>query len=884
MHRSTVHRPSLNLSLQRSKFMGLESWKPVIAFALVLVCTAIALYDVDGDHIRSEKNKALAQASDKGDAVKRVIDRTLSAALALGALVVQSDGEIPSFEEIGTAMLPLYPGASALQLVPNGVTRRVVPLAGNEKSIGHDLFANPARRKEAELARDSRRMTLAGPFNLVQGGLGAVGRFPVYLNSYNDAESSKFWGFTSVVLRFPDVLKEVQLQELGERGYDFWLWRKHPDTGEIQLIEGSEHPLPKELDRVDHVLDMPNGEWNLSLAPVKGWRNHGELFGLGMLGLLLATLLARLLGEMAKLEVHHENLESVVLERTEQLAQREAELQRAQEMAGMGSWVFDPVSETRILSPNAGVLFGLPSHHPLQLETLLPLVHPDERARVESSWKTALAGESVVLEYRVTPAGQAQRWIFEQIEIQPLATAANQTQMLGTLQDVTVQKASDAIIWKQANTDSLTGLANRHLFLNRLDQAVTRASRNGTRVGLAFLDLDGFKWINDSLGHLEGDELLKIIAQRLEYCVDENDTVARLGGDEFTIIIEDLTNVDALRQFALKVLSVIREPILLGGTMRHQTASIGLTTFPNDGNTVDVLLRNADMAMYHGKRLGKNQYRVYTPAMQDAADRRTSLEAELHEALANQEFALYFQPIVNATSGQITGAEALLRWAHPTKGLVSPQEFIPLAEETGLIVPIGEWVFRKAMSQIQIWANEHPQPLLLSINVSGVQLRQRSFFDLVTTEMATGGHGQNTVQMEITETVLLDSSPVVMEQLKAFCNMGIRMALDDFGTGYASLSYLKTFAFDVLKIDKSFIDDCPDADTSSRLVDGTIRLAHSLGIKVVAEGVETQEQRAFLQSVGCDGLQGYLISRPVEAHAFADLLAAQRQSQNVSST
>lgn len=854
----------------------LGQWGPLLAFLVVACCTGFGLYRVDSAHVMAEKSNAMVQATDKGDAVKRVIDRGLSAALALGALVVQSQGEIASFEEVGTAMLPLYPGAAALQLAPSGITRRVVPILGNEKTLGHNLLTDPARSKEALIARDTRKLTLAGPFNLVQGGLGAVGRYPVFLNSYDGSGEKLFWGFTTVVLRFPDILEEVRLHELGERGYAYWLWRKHPDSGDVQIIAGSGNQLAFQNDRVDHPVKMTNGDWMLSVKPIAGWRNQQELFVLGLLGFLFATLLARLVLEMATLRAHREGLETVVLQRTERLAQREAELQRAQEVAGMGSWVFDHDQASRVLSPNACVLFGLAPNYRLGLTTLLAHVHPEDCAKVASAWQLALNGEGGALEYRVTAAGAADRWMFEQIEIQAPDASSGKFEMLGTLQDVSVQKEREAIIWNQANFDTLTGLANRQLFQDRLDQAIARAKRNKERVGVVFLDLDGFKWINDSLGHVEGDELLKAVALRLRKCVRQQDTVARLGGDEFTIVIENLQDAETLRHFAIKVLDLMREPITLGGALRYQTASVGLTICPDDGETVEALLRNADMAMYQGKRLGKNQYRFYASSMQDAANRRMTLEAELHAALANGEFVLHYQPVVDARTGRISGAEALLRWVHPQKGMVSPMEFIPLAEETGLIVPIGDWVLRQAIAQCQTWAAEFSDPLRLSINVSGAQLRKRSFLELVSEQMAAASLGRNCIQLEITETVLMESNAVVLERLRQFREMGLELALDDFGTGYSSLSYLKRFTFDVLKVDKSFIEDCPKIGNSTRVVEGTIRLAHSLGLKVVAEGVETAEQRSFLQAVECDYLQGYLLSRPVAADAFKSMLTLQQ--------
>jgi len=437
--------------------------------------------------------------------------------------------------------------------------------------------------------------------------------------------------------------------------------------------------------------------------------------------------------------------------------------------------------------------------------------------------------------------------------------------------DITKQKESEELIWKQANFDSLTGLPNRRMLQDRLQQEVKKAQRSNLPLALMFLDLDHFKEVNDTLGHDIGDSLLREAARRLTRCVRDSDTVGRTGGDEFTVILSALDDPACVDRTAEKILKILAEPFPLGDDKAYVSTSIGITLYPNDADNIDALLKNADQSMYAAKNLGRNRYCYFTPAMQEAAQRRMRLALDLRDALAGQQFLLYYQPIVEMATGVIHKAEALIRWQHPTRGWISPADFIPIAEDTGLIINIGDWVFREAARQAKRWSESHHAQFQISVNTSPVQFkrgRNSEWFDYLQ-QLGLSG---KCIAIEITEGLLLDASTGTTEQLTAFSSAGIQISLDDFGTGYSALSYLKKFDIDFLKIDQSFVRNLAPDSADMALCEAIILMAHKLGIRVVAEGVETVEQRDLLAAVGCDYAQGYLYSRPVPAQDFEKLL------------
>jgi diguanylate cyclase (GGDEF)-like protein len=427
----------------------------------------------------------------------------------------------------------------------------------------------------------------------------------------------------------------------------------------------------------------------------------------------------------------------------------------------------------------------------------------------------------------------------------------------------------------QANYDTLTGLPNRNLLHDRLRQAVF-AQREAHPVAVVFLDLDHFKFVNDSLGHSLGDKLLATIAERLQSIVRDGDTVARLGGDEFVLILNDQTKGDVIFRVMQRILATISEPITIGSQELYITCSAGVSVYPQDGPDVESLLKNADVAMYRAKEHGRNNVQFYTSEMNALANERLALEHSLRKALDRNELLLHYQPKVSLATGEVVGAEALVRWQHPEWGLIAPKRFIPIAEETGLIVPIGEWVLRTACMQNQAWRAAGLPPGVVSVNVSARQFRQDRLVKTVGQILTESGMKPEHLEIELTESMVMHDAEAAIKILQGLKALGIALSVDDFGTGYSSLSYLRRLPLDTLKIDQSFVRDIADENggDGGLLAQAIISLGHSLKLKITAEGVENDAQLEFLRAHHCDEVQGYYFSKPLPAAEFAQMLGA----------
>jgi diguanylate cyclase (GGDEF)-like protein len=445
-----------------------------------------------------------------------------------------------------------------------------------------------------------------------------------------------------------------------------------------------------------------------------------------------------------------------------------------------------------------------------------------------------------------------------------------------SVRDVTEQRTLEGQLTRQAFEDSLTGLPNRALFRDRVEHAVARNQRGGGRVTLLLVDLDDFKMVNDTLGHAAGDELIASVADRMSQQVRPSDTLARLGGDEFAVLVEDVDEIEAAA-LAERLLAAIREPVRLGNRDFVGTASIGVATTKADGTLTDTgeLLRDADLAMYSAKAAGRDRFAVFDPAMYADILREADERSQLEIALAHDEFVVHYQPIVDLPSGRLTGVEALVRWRHPQRGLIGPNAFIPLAESTGLIVPLGRWVLRQACRQAVTWHANLPgaEELRVSVNLSPRQFQYASLVGDVQEILVETGIDPGRVVLEITESLLMqdtDATIATLEQLRA---LGVQLAIDDFGTGYSSLSYLKRFPVNILKIDRSFVNGITTDPEDATLAEAVVQLGRALHLQTVAEGIETADQQAALRLLGCEYGQGYLYARPAEASEIEGLLA-----------
>jgi diguanylate cyclase (GGDEF)-like protein len=437
--------------------------------------------------------------------------------------------------------------------------------------------------------------------------------------------------------------------------------------------------------------------------------------------------------------------------------------------------------------------------------------------------------------------------------------------------EVIERKHAEGRLTYLALHDELTNLPNRTLLVDRLDQALARVRWRKKLIAVLSFDLDHFNQINDTMGHSVGNQVLKAVSERFQTCVRPGDTIARLGGDEFVMVLADVARAEDVSSIAQKIATAMSRPFTIENRELFITTSIGISLSPSDGNDGQTLLRAADMAMIRAKEQGRNNYQYYHPALNSYAHERFSLETGLRQALARDEFLLHYQPQVDLASGQITGVEALLRWQHPDRGLVSPAKFIPLAEETGLIIPIGEWVLRTACAQGRKWLDSGYEDFRITVNLSGRQFQQNDLTKMIKAILKESGLDHRCLELELTESVMQNSETTVAV-LRELNDMGIDISIDDFGTGYSSLSYLKRFPIRTLKIDQSFVRNITDNSDDPTIIRTIVNLAHSLHLKAIAEGVETREQLEFLRSVQCDGMQGYLMSPPLPAEELTQLL------------
>lgn len=513
------------------------------------------------------------------------------------------------------------------------------------------------------------------------------------------------------------------------------------------------------------------------------------------------------------------------------------------------------------------------------LEEWQKRVHPDDFHITNKAMQQYIEGQanSYDVEFRFLRKDETYMWIRARGKIIERDEQSNPKRFIGTHSDISVQKQHEEKILYQAHFDSLTYLPNRFLSLDRLKHSCQEANRKNELVALLFLDLDDFKKINDTLGHETGDLLLIEAANRLRSVVRSVDTVGRLGGDEFVIILGSLAAVEEAHPIIENLLNQFREMFIIRGRELMLTASVGVAVFPNDASDASELLRNADSAMYDAKACGRNTFSYYTAQMNQCAQRRLAIEEQIHGALTRQEFSVFYQVKTNLASGEIMGAEALLRWHNPVLGNVPPDEFISVAEQTGNIIQLGQYVLKEALSQTATWHKQFNADFQIAVNLSPRQFRDPMLVNFIEDTLNETGVAADKLELEITEGVLLSGHNYVEAMLTNITNLGVKLAMDDFGTGYSSLSYLRSYPFDVLKIDRSFIKEITNTKKDKALINAVVSMSHALNLQVVAEGIETEEQCSYLRKLGCDYGQGYLFSKPISSQEMSALLTQSLQ-------
>lgn len=562
-----------------------------------------------------------------------------------------------------------------------------------------------------------------------------------------------------------------------------------------------------------------------------------------------------------------------------QMKKNEESLKEAQKIAKIGSWELEFSTKSLIWSDEMYRILEIEQNNqcPLYAE-FLNAVHPEDREITDALYRESVNDKTPYeVQHRVLMSDGRIKYVHERAETY-YDTQGNPLRSIGTAQDVTEQKIAENKIAFLAQHDALTGLPNRTVAKDRTEQAIAYAIRNSSKTALLFIDLDEFKSINDSLGHSVGDTMLKIVASRLEECVRATDTISRQGGDEFLVILSDVSTLDDVTSITKKIIQAFEKPFYINSHSLSISASIGIALYPDCGDTFELLLKNADTAMYKAKEAGKNTHCFYSHEMNHNLLGQCKIQNDLKIALKNNEFILHYQPQIDLAEGCISGAEALIRWQHPQLGMILPMSFISIAESSGLIVQIGEWVITEACRQAVLWHNEGIK-ITIAVNISAVQFKRGNLETVVKQALDSSGLNPRFLELELTESILINDIENILQTVRNLKELGIQLSIDDFGTGYSSLSYLKRFAVDKLKIDQSFIRDILSNQEDAVIVKTIIQMAKNLNLKTIAEGVENEQVLALINSYGCDEVQGYHFAKPMEATEFENYYNQKHHNQ-----
>ncbi len=777
----------------------------------------------------------------------------------------------------------------------------------NQRAFGFDMFSKPKRRVAMERARDTGGPAISSKVTLMQDvGKEAHAGMLMYLPFYQNGKPhqtlaerrANIVGYVYSPFRLNDLIGgvlgkkqaeaetdiDIEIYDGTQRSVDSLLY---DDDG---ILHALAKPVPDRLT-LTRSIDLYGHTWSLYFTSRTAFHatfDQDKPWHILRFGILLSAMISSLIWLFA---AHRKRALELTGHMRAEIAERnraEAALKAQHEELQLAAMVYQNSSESMTVTDSEGIIVSVnPAFTKVTGYTLEEVVGRNT-SMLSSGRHDRAFYQAMWTEIQTTGHWQGEIWnrrkngehYLEWITINTIYQSdGSPHRHVSLFSDITKKKETEDLIWQQANFDTLTGLPNRHMFYDRLEQAIKKSQRSGLPMALMLLDIDHFKEVNDTLGHAQGDVLLIEAARRIGEYVRGSDTVARLGGDEFIIILSEV-DIHSVDRIAQDIIERLAAPFQLMEETAFVSASVGITLYPNDAQDIVTLMKNADQAMYLAKNLGRSRFSHFTAALQEVAQIRMHLSKDLRNAVANNQLAVYYQPVVEMATGKIHKAEALVRWQHPERGMVSPMQFIPLAEESGLIHEIGDWVFHEAARQLQRWRALFVPDFQISVNKSPVQFRKNG----ADAESSWLSHlremnlpGQSLV-IEITEGVLLNAEINVTQQLLSFRDAGVQVALDDFGTGYSSLSYLKKFDIDYLKIDQSFVRNLEHDSNDMALCEAIIVMAHKLGLKVIAEGVETPQQHDRLAAFGCDYAQGFLYAKALPAAQFEALLQQRAQS------
>lgn len=833
-----------------------ERHSPVIISMLVgFILLGLNFY-IESVERESAKQEELTRVSTLAGTVRAQLEGELNGAihlsLGLGSYIsANPDFTQNDFERIAHSLLQYGRHIRNIVVAPDNVVRYVYPLAGNEKVMGLRYMDNAEQRNAILHMMETREFVLAGPVNLVQGGTGFINRLPIFLPAKGPDKTPTYWGVASIVLNVDSLLTAGGV--IGSQAEIRYALRGKDGKGAKGDMIYGEPALFLHNPVLFDVVMPGDSRWQLAAIPQKGWGASpmlpkSQVFF--MVGLFISALLSMLtyvwLRQIRKIRLHDATLRLAA---------------SVFESANEGILITDRHHIVEAVNPAVTKITGYKPedilNQPIKFMSE-SRISPEQRAEMiekvekEGAWQGEVWGmrkDGTVFPKALTVTG-----VYD--------NAGKAVHFINSFSDISERKLAEERIYSLAHNDGLTGLPNRMDLYGRLQQAMATAARHHGIMAVMILDMDNFKIINDTLGHHVGDGLLMEIANRLKASVRGSDIVARLGGDEFVVVLTETDSLHTTANVAEKILHNLGCAYLVDGYELHSTPSIGIGIFPHDGDSAEALMKNVDTAMYHAKSMGRNNYQFFTEAMRLAVGERLRMENSLRQAIIKKEFVLHYQPQVDIVSGRVSGVEALVRWRHPELGLISPLKFISVAEESDLIIPLGEWVLKEACRQAKLWQKAGID-LRMSVNLSARQLRSKNLLGLVERLIKKYEIEPGSLELEITESIAMDNPEKTIELLTKLRSKGVALAIDDFGTGYSSLSYLRMLPINRLKIDQSFVKDIESDPNDAAICAATIALAHILGLSLVAEGVETQAQMEYLREQGCDTAQGYLFSKPI---------------------